>query len=82
VTVSSSLGITGPLDSAGAAAYVGVSLATWWSYGSRGTRPEPDIMLGRAPHWLPKTLDRWVAERPGRGTRPAKAPEGPHTPSS
>lgn len=29
--------------------------------------PEPDAYVGRARGWLPETIDRWNAERPGRG---------------
>ncbi|OJZ68180.1 hypothetical protein BRW64_00870 [Mycolicibacterium diernhoferi] len=29
--------------------------------------PEPDALIGKTRGWLPATVDRWHAERPGRG---------------
>lgn len=29
--------------------------------------PEPDAIIGRVKGWLPETIDKWNAERPGRG---------------
>ncbi|MBW3082804.1 helix-turn-helix transcriptional regulator [Bifidobacterium phasiani] len=37
--------------------------------------PEPDATIGRTRGWLPETIDRWNAARPGRGVgggRPRK----------
>lgn len=37
--------------------------------------PEPDAMIGTTRGWLPETIDRWNAARPGRGVgggRPRK----------
>lgn len=37
--------------------------------------PEPDARIGRTRGWLPETIDRWNAARPGRGVgggRPRK----------
>ena len=37
--------------------------------------PEPDAIIGRTRGWLPETIDRWNASRPGRGVgggRPRK----------
>ncbi len=37
--------------------------------------PEPDAAIGRTRGWLPDTIDRWNASRPGRGVgggRPRK----------
>lgn len=35
--------------------------------------PKPDAITGTGPNaprgWLPETIDRWNAERPGRGNR-------------
>jgi hypothetical protein len=31
--------------------------------------PEPDAMIGTVRGWLPETIDRWHAARPGRGAR-------------
>lgn len=40
---------------------------------SRYDLPEPDVMIGTSGRgtmgWLPETIDRWNAERPGRGNR-------------
>ena len=33
----------------------------------RVDEPEPDAMIGTTRGWLPKTVDAWNAERPGRG---------------
>ena len=37
--------------------------------------PQPDATIGRTRGWLPETIDRWNASRPGRGVgggRPRK----------
>jgi hypothetical protein len=34
---------------------------------TRSDIPEPDLTIGRSPAWLPRTIDRWLAGRPGRG---------------
>jgi predicted DNA-binding transcriptional regulator AlpA len=37
--------------------------------------PEPDVTIGCTRGWLPETIDRWNAQRPGRGVgggRPRK----------
>lgn len=31
--------------------------------------PEPDALIGATRGWLPETIDRWNAARPGRGGR-------------
>lgn len=31
--------------------------------------PEPDAMIGNIRGWLPETIDKWNASRPGRGHR-------------
>lgn len=36
---------------------------------SRYNLPEPDALIGTTRGWLPATVDRWQAERPGRGRR-------------
>ncbi len=36
---------------------------------NRSGFPPPDVMVGRAPGWLPATVDPWIAELPGRGAR-------------
>jgi len=40
--------------------------------------PQPDATIGRTRGWLPETIDRWNANRPGRGVgggRPRKKTE-------
>ena len=37
--------------------------------------PTPDALIGTTKGWLPETIDRWNAQRPGRGVgggRPRK----------
>jgi hypothetical protein len=34
---------------------------------SRSDIPEPDLVIGRSPAWNQRTVDRWLAGRPGRG---------------
>lgn len=41
--------------------------------------PEPDALIGATRGWLPETIDRWNAARPGRGVgggRPAQTSRG------
>lgn len=33
----------------------------------QGDLPAPDKTFGRSPVWAASTIERWVAERPGRG---------------
>lgn len=43
--------------------------------------PEPDAYIGRTRGWLPETIDRWNASRPGRGVgggRPRKNKKETH----
>lgn len=40
-----------------------------------GDLPPPDQIIGKAPAWLPATIDKWLANRPGQGKgggRPSK----------
>lgn len=57
------------LDSAGVARLLGVSPATIRAYRSRGQAgfPEPDVIVGDTPGWLPATIERWQAQRRGPG---------------
>jgi predicted DNA-binding transcriptional regulator AlpA len=34
---------------------------------NRSDIPEPDITIGSSPAWDQRTIDRWLAGRPGRG---------------
>jgi hypothetical protein len=36
---------------------------------SRYRLPVPDAVIGTVRGWLPETVDRWQANRPGRGAR-------------
>lgn len=37
------------------------------SYIRPGDLPAPDGRFGRSPYWEKRTIDRWLAQRPGRG---------------
>lgn len=57
-----------------AAAHVGLRPTTWRPYVKRGQAPQPyrrEISAsGHAlPVWHASDLDRWMANRPGRGAR-------------
>lgn len=54
------------------AAYVGVTDSTIRSYAARDLMPKPDLPVGRTPLWLPETIKKWKAERPGKIGRPRK----------
>jgi hypothetical protein len=41
---------------------------------SRYRLPEADVMIGAVRGWAPETIDRWQANRPGRGARTDLAP--------
>lgn len=34
--------------------------------------PPPDAMIGNTRGWLPETIYKWDANRPGKGGRPRK----------
>jgi predicted DNA-binding transcriptional regulator AlpA len=34
--------------------------------------PLPDVMVRRSPAWRESTINTWIANRPGRGRRPAE----------
>ncbi|MDO4606656.1 MAG: helix-turn-helix domain-containing protein [Bowdeniella nasicola] len=59
------------LSTNGVAEMLGLSPHTVKSYRAQGRLPEPDAAIGdgRAVKygWLPETIDKWRAERPGRG---------------
>lgn len=37
--------------------------------------PEPDTVFGRSPAWKPRTIDRWLRRRPGKGVGGTEARE-------
>ena len=39
-----------------------------------GDLPEPDEVFGRSPVWHKDTIDRWEANRPGRGAGGGRRP--------
>ncbi len=46
-----------------------IAQGTASSYLRKGLMPPPDATVGKASGWLPKTIDQWNRERPGRGAR-------------
>ncbi|MDO3042102.1 helix-turn-helix transcriptional regulator [Mycobacteroides abscessus] len=58
------------------AARVGISRDTLKDY----DLPVEDALTGRYRGWLPETIDRWNAKRPGRGARTDL--KGDHTDST
>lgn len=52
---------------------IGVSEGTLRGYSAKGLLPAPDVLVGLSERavrgWLPETIDRWQASRPGRGAR-------------
>jgi hypothetical protein len=75
------------LDYKGVAERTGISVGTLRSYlavaranRANGTptdsdMPEPDDMFGRTPVWKPRTIDRWLKRRPGKGVGGTEARE-------
>lgn len=56
------------LDLKAVADMIGVSYATVRRYRSQDpTFPDPDIVLGQTPGWLPDTITAWQDARPGKG---------------
>jgi hypothetical protein len=75
------------LGSKAAAEYLGLGYSTWRGLRSRKKAPPPDGIdesFGKE-YWLPSSLDKWKANRPGQGFRKdlvekaAKALEHPET---
>lgn len=48
---------------------LGITVGAWSGYVRKGLTPEPDATIGRVSGWLPATIDKWNANRPGRGAR-------------
>lgn len=57
----------------GLAERAGIKIATARRYLEDGRLPQPDALIvnesTRVRGWLPETVDRWMASRPGRGAR-------------
>src|SRR6266702_643168 len=49
------------------ARFLGISVATWRAYVSRGQAPTAERRFGRSPAWQPETVKAWAAGRPGSG---------------
>lgn len=41
---------------------------------TRSDIPEPDVIIGRSPAWDQKTVDKWLAGRPGKGVGGGRKP--------
>lgn len=56
------------------AARLGLSVNTVKGYRAKGLLPAPDAVITTSKSatngWLPETIDRWNAARPGHGGRP------------
>lgn len=57
------------MSKAEVADHLGLSIDAIKSYVGKGYMPEPDARIGRISGWTTETIDRWYAERPGRGAR-------------
>lgn len=67
------------LDYHGVSARTGIGYSTLRRYLAQARRnreagtptlsdmPEPDATFGQSPAWKPKTIDKWIAKRPGKG---------------
>ena len=72
------------LDRGEVAELAGIAPESVSRYLVRGDFPQPDRHFGRSPVWLRSTVERWKAERPGRGAgggRPRKAAPEPVKPA-
>jgi hypothetical protein len=61
--------VTNRLTAREAADLAGVRPHTWDAYVTRGYAPEPDGKFGNQRYWLRSTVENWLRNRPGRGTR-------------
>lgn len=61
------------LGAADFAARAGLAVATVRSYMRKGLTPPADVIIttpsGPLRGWSPKTIDGWLASRPGQGSR-------------
>lgn len=64
------------LSTAEAAKWAGFDSAVWRSMVSRGSAPKPVTRVGNSPCWTLEQLQKWKANRPGRGWRSGRS--GPH----
>ena len=69
------------LDAAGLAAHLvaeraGITTGTARRYSTEDRLPTPDVIIGNGPRavrgWSRRTVDDWLARRPGRGARTDK----------
>lgn len=52
---------------------LGLAVGTLNRYRTEGRLPPPDAQIGtRQVGWKPATIDKWSANRPGRGNRTSK----------
>jgi len=59
----------GYMTSADVAARCGIKPASVRRMRHRGDLPRPDTYAGRTPLWKIKTIEEWLAQRPGHGWR-------------
>lgn len=58
-----------------AAELVGIEVASWRSYVSRGDAPRADEYVGTTPRWRKSTVVTWLENRPGRGHGGGRPPK-------
>jgi len=51
------------LTSKEAAEHLGIHPGTWQTYQTRGSAPQPDVIVGKIRGWSREALDNWQAER-------------------
>lgn len=80
-TMSAMAGLPpGILDRDAVAARIGIAAGSLTRYVARGDAPAPDGTVGASPWWHEKTIEDWIAARPGRGAgggRPRKTEGSP-----
>ncbi len=65
----------GYLDSNQLADRLGIKRTSVHRYRVRGDIPQPDEYVGRTPMWTVETIERWEANRPGRGVGGGRKPK-------
>ncbi|WP_100813035.1 helix-turn-helix transcriptional regulator [Microbacterium lacus] len=58
------------------AAHTGLERSTVKSYADDGQMPPADVAIGGIRGWRVQTIDKWMANRPGRGARTDLAKRG------